>query len=40
MDNENSTDENYSEYRKCLACGEQYRTMEEFINHAKYPWHD
>ena len=32
MDNENSLDENYSELKKCLACGKQYRTMEEFIN--------
>ena len=40
MDNENSIDENYSELKKCLACGKQYRTMKEFINHAKDPWHD
>ena len=40
MDNENSLDENYSELKKCLACGKQYRTMEEFINHARDPWHD
>ena len=40
MDNENSPDENYSELKKCLACGKQYRTMEEFINHAMDPWHD
>ena len=26
--------------KKCLACGKQYRTMKEFINHAKDPWHD
>ena len=37
MDNENSFDENYSELKKCLACGKQYRTMKEFINHAKVP---
>ena len=37
MDNENSIDENYSE---CLACGKQYRTMEDFINHSMDPWHD
>ena len=39
MDNENSIDENYTELKKCLACGKQYRTMKEFINHAKDPWH-
>ena len=39
MDNENSLDEKYSELKKCLACGKQYRTMEEFISHAKGPWH-
>ena len=26
--------------KKCLACGKQHRTMEEFINHARCPWHD
>ena len=26
MDNENYLDENYSELKKCLACGKQYRT--------------
>ena len=43
MDNENSIDENYSELKKCSACGKQYRAirepaslMEEFID----PWHD
>ena len=40
MDNENSIDENYSEFKKCLACGKQYRTIEDFINHAMDPWHD
>ena len=40
MDNENSIDEKYSELKKCLACGKQYRSMKEFINHAKDPWHD
>ena len=40
MDNENSLDENYSELKNCLACGKQYWTMEEFINHARDPWHD
>ena len=40
MDNENSIDENYSELKKCLACGKHYRTMKEFINLAKDPWHD
>ena len=40
MDNENSIDENYSEFKKYLACGKQYRTLKEFINHAKDPWHD
>ena len=40
MDNENSPDENYSELKKCSACGKHYRTMEEFINHARNPWHD
>ena len=32
MDNENSL-----ELKKCLTCGKQYRTMEEFINHASDP---
>ena len=40
MDNEISSDENYSESKKCLACGKQYRTMEDFINHSRDPWHD
>ena len=41
MANENSPDENYSELqKKSLACGKQYRAMEEFINHARDPWHD
>ena len=40
MDNENSIDENYSELKKCLACGKQYRVMEDFINHAMDPRHD
>ena len=41
MDDENSLDENYSEFlKKCLACGKQYRTMEEFINDAMDLWHD
>ena len=40
MDNENSIYENYHELKKCLACGKQYRTKKEFINHAKDPWHD
>ena len=40
MDNENSLDEKYSELKKCLACGKKYRTMEEFINHARDSWHD
>ena len=39
MDNENSLDENYSELKKRLAGGKQYRTMEEFINHAMDFWH-
>ena len=29
MDNENSIDENYSELKKRLACGKQYRTIRE-----------
>ena len=34
-----SLDEKYSEF--CLACGKQYRTMEEFIDHAMNdPWND
>ena len=40
MDNENSIEENYSELKKCLACGKQYRAMEEFIDHTRDPWHD
>ena len=40
MDNENSLDENYSELKKCLACGKQYLTLEEYINHALDFWHD
>ena len=40
MDNENSIDENYSEFKKSLACGKQYRTMEDLINHVMDPWHD
>ena len=37
---DNFLDENYSELKKCLAFRKQYRTMEEFINHAMGPWHD
>ena len=37
MDNEKSPDENHSELKKCLSYGKQYRTMEEFINHARDP---
>ena len=37
MDNENPLDENYTELKKCLA--KHYRTTEEFINHARDPWH-
>ena len=40
MENENSPDENHSELKKCLACGKQYRAMEEFIDHTRDPWHD
>ena len=40
MDNENSIDENYSELKKSLAFGKQYRAMEEFIDHTRDPWHD
>ena len=40
MDNENSIDDNYSEFKKCLACGKQYWSMEEFIDHTRDPWHD
>ena len=40
MDNENSLDQNYTVFKKYLACGSQYRNMEEFINHARDPWHD
>ena len=40
MDKGKSLDENYSELKKCLACGKQYQTMEEFINHARDIWHD
>ena len=40
MANENSINENYSDFKKCLACGKHYGVVEEFINHTKDPWHD
>ena len=47
MDNEISIDENYSEIKKCLAFGKQYRAirepasqMEEFIDQTRDRWHD
>ena len=40
MDNENSIDENYSELKKCLVCGKQYRAIKKFIDHTRDPWLD
>ena len=40
MDNENSLDKNFTVFKNFLACGRQYRTIEESINHARDPRHD